>query len=250
MFALSLTVLASAWIAAAVNDDAYHSHGAFAFIRSGERTPVLTGDTQVLTAVGAQQMYELGQNLRARWIDSDGNAGLGRQNIANMSVDIINSDQISIQTLNKPYLISSAQAFMQGMYPPNALGNSTGLGDATSLLANGTTIQAPLSGYQYAPVESFSSIAYNSINLAGNQNCPSAKLDSLQYTVSDDFKNTEAASKETYNTLQTSWFQGNLLDDQKYVRQATPSNEQELTALQRLCPRARDLGLALVSVHT
>ena len=218
MFALSLTVLASAWLATALGDDSYHAHGAFAFIRSGERTPALTGDTQVLTAVGAQQMYQLGQHLRARWIDSDGNAGLGRQNIANMSVDILNNDQISVQTLDKQYLVSSAQAFMQGMYPPHALGNSTGVGDSTGLLADGTVVQAPLSGYQYATVQSLSPFAYNSIYIAGNQNCPSAKLQSLQYTVSDDFENTKAASKETYDKLQTSWFQGNLLDDQ---RQAT-----------------------------
>lgn len=217
MFALSLTVLASAWLAAAQDDDAYHPHGAFAFIRSGERTPVLTGDTQVLTAVGAQQMYQLGQNLRTRWIDSNGNAGLGRQNFANMSVDILNNDQISVQTLDTQYLVSSAQALMQGMYPPHALGNSTGLGDSTGLLADGTIVQAPLDGYQYATVQSFSPYAYNSIYVAGNQNCPSAKVASLQYTVSDGFKNTKAASRETYDKLQTSWFQGNLLDDQRCV---------------------------------
>ena len=213
MFALSLTVLASAWLVAA-DTDVYHPHGAFAFIRSGERTPALTGDTQVLTAVGAQQMYELGQSLRARWIDSDGNARMGRQNIANMSVDILNNDQISVQTLDKEYLVASAQAFMQGMYPPNTLGNSTGLGDATGLLADGTTIQAPLNGYQYATVHSFNEYAYNSIYIAGSQNCPAAKVESLQYIVSDDFKTTKAISKETYDLLQTSWFQGHLLDDQ------------------------------------
>jgi len=215
MFALSLMVLTSAWLAAAQDDDAYHAHGAFAFIRTGERTPALTGDTQVLTAVGANQMYELGQNLRARWIDNSGNAQLGRQNIANMSVDMINNDQISIQTLDTQYLVSSAQAFMQGMYPPHALGNSTGLGDSTGLLANGSLVQAPLNGYQYATVQSFSPYAYNSIYIAGSQNCPMAKLESLQYLVSDSFMNTKANSTETYDKLETNWFQGNLLDDQR-----------------------------------
>jgi hypothetical protein len=220
MFALSLTVLVSAWIVYAQDNDAYHPHGAFAFIRSGERTPYLTGDSQDLTAVGAQQMYQFGQNLRARWIDGDGNAGLGRQNIANMSVDMLNNDQISIQTLDTQYLVSSAQAFMQGMYPPHALGNSSGLGDSTGLLADGTVVQAPLDGYQYATVQSFSPFAYNSIYIAGNQNCPVAKVASLQYTVSADFENTKAASKETYDLMQTSWFQGDLLYDQMYVKQA------------------------------
>jgi len=232
MFALSLTLLASAWTVCAQNNDAYHPHGAFAFIRSGERTPFLTGDSQVLTALGAQQMYQLGQNLRARWIDGDGDAGIGRQNIANMSVDMLNNDQISIQTLDTQYLVSSAQAFMQGMYPPHALGNSTGLRDSTGLLADGTVVQAPLDGYQYATVQSFSPFAYNSIYIAGNQNCPVAKVASLQYTISADFENTKAASKETYDLMPTSWFQGDLLGDQKYVKQA--HHDQELTAHQGL----------------
>lgn len=213
--ALSLTLLASAWTAAAQDNDAYHPHGAFAFIRSGERTPLLTGDSQVLTALGAQQMYRLGQNLRARWIDGKGDTGLGVQSIANMSVDMLNNDQISVQTLDKQYLVASAQAFMQGMYPPSAVGNSTGLGDSTGLLADGTVVQAPLDGYQYAAVQSFNEFAYNSIYIDGNANCPEAKLQSLQYTVSDGFRNTQAASKDTYDLLQTSWFQGNLLDDQR-----------------------------------
>ncbi len=217
MLALTLTVLVSAGLAAGQDATAYHPHGAFAFIRSGERTPLLTGETPVLTAVGSQQMFKLGQNLRARWIAADGDAGLGRQNIANMSTDILNNDQISVQTLDSQYLIASAQAFMQGMYPPRSLANSTGLGDETGLLADGTTVQAPLDGYQYAKVQSFGPLAYNSIYIAGNRNCPEAKLEAMRYTISGQFEETKQASRETYGLLQTSWFEGNLLDDQRYA---------------------------------
>jgi|SRR5690242_3423796 len=217
-------ILASAMLAAAQQTDTYHPHGAFAFIRSGEHTPVLSNESQVLTAVGAQQMYELGQALRARWIASSGDARLGRDNIANMSVDILNNDQISVQTLSTQYLVSSAQAFMQGMYPPSALGNGSGLGDETGLLADGSTVQAPLNGYQYATVQSFSPFTYNSIYIAGNQNCPESRLESLQYTVSDRFRDTKATSQETYDLMQTSWFQGNLLGHQMYIPLSTTMN--------------------------
>lgn len=216
-------LLASATLAASQEtNSSYHTHGAFAFVRSGERTPTLSGESQVLTAVGAQQMYELGQALRARWVSSTGDARLGQENIANMSVDILNNDQITVQTLDKQYLISSAQAFMQGMYPPHALGNGSGLGDETGLLADGTTVQAPLNGYQYATVQSFSPFAYNSIYIAGNQNCPQAKLESLQYTVSDRFQATKAASQDTYDIMQTSWFEGHLRSDQLYELPNSP----------------------------
>ncbi|KAJ4320185.1 hypothetical protein N0V94_003546 [Neodidymelliopsis sp. IMI 364377] len=160
-------------------------------------------------------MYQLGQNFRGRYVASDGAAGLGRQKIANMSVDILNNDQISIQTLDTPYLVSSAQAFMQGMYPPNSIANATRLGDETGLLANGSVVQNPLDGYQYATVQSFSPYAYNSIYISGAQNCPMGKRQSMQYTVSAGFKQTKEKSKDVYETLQTSWFQGGLLDDQR-----------------------------------
>lgn len=212
---LVASLVASAWAASAQDNDAYHSHGAFAFIRSGERTPSLTGDSAVLTALGAQQMYELGQNLRARWIDGSGAARLGVQRIANMSTAVLDNGQISIQTRDKQYLVASAQAFMQGMYPPRAQGNSTALADSTGVLADGSVVQAPLGGYQYAAVQAFSEAAYHSIYVDGNANCPEAKRESLQYTVSDGFKETKTASQDTYELLPTSWFQGDLLDDQK-----------------------------------
>ncbi len=89
------------------------------------------------------------------------------------------------------------------------------LRSSKGLLADGTVVQNPLNGYQYAKVESFSPYTYNSIYIAGSQNCPMAKRESLQYLVSDDFAKTKAASEEVYDTLQTSWFHGHLLDDQR-----------------------------------
>lgn len=42
--------------------------------------------------------------------------------------------------------LDSAYALLQGLYPPMTASNS--------MLANGKTVQAPLGGYQYIPVES------------------------------------------------------------------------------------------------
>jgi hypothetical protein len=215
MFALSLAVLASAWVVDAQADNVqYHPHGAFAFIRSGEHTPVLGPGPQTLTALGAQQMFTLGENYRARYISANGGAGLGRQNMANMSVDVLNNEQISVQTPDSPHLIASAQAFMQGLYPPHLLANaSRGGGDSTGLLADGTAVDYPLNGYQYASVQTYGADAFQSIYFSAQQ-CPLSKVESLKYLASTDFLTTKAASDDMYQSLDLDWFGGQLEKDQ------------------------------------
>ena len=44
-----------------------------------------------------------------------------------------------------PVIFDSAIALLQGLYPPNSNNKIT--------LANGTTVVAPLGGYQYVPIE-------------------------------------------------------------------------------------------------
>jgi len=41
------------------------------FIRTGERTPWVRGGAGVLSALGAQQVLELGHNFRGRYIDKE-----------------------------------------------------------------------------------------------------------------------------------------------------------------------------------
>jgi hypothetical protein len=213
MFALSLAVLASACLANAQADNKqYHPHGAFAFIRSGEHTPVLRGP-QSLTSLGAQQMYTLGENFRARYISPTGDAGLGRQNMANMSVDVLDNTQIAVQTLDSPHLVSSAQAFMQGLYPPRSASNASSNANAAGVLADGSVVDYPLNGYQYASVQTFGADAYQSMYLTAEQ-CPTSKVDSLDYLVSPEFKKTKASSDDMYQKLDLDWFGGHLTKDQ------------------------------------
>jgi hypothetical protein len=213
MFTLLLALLASADLGHAQADNKqYHPHAAFAFIRSGERTPVLRGP-QTLTALGAQQMLTLGQNFRARYISPDGDAGLGRQRIANMSVDVLDNTQISVQTLNSPYLVSAAQAFMQGLYPPHSASNSSGDGGNTGSLADGTTVDYPLNGYQYAMVQTYDQDAYQSMYLTA-EHCPMSKVASLNYLTTPDFVTTSVDSDSVYEKLDVDWFEGHLKSDQ------------------------------------
>jgi hypothetical protein len=57
-------------------------------------------------------------------------------------------------TLIDEYVAASAQAFLQGLYPPTNQNSSGGTLEAVDILANGTISQAPLNGYQYPQLQS------------------------------------------------------------------------------------------------
>ncbi|EFQ86174.1 hypothetical protein P3342_003260 [Pyrenophora teres f. teres] len=208
---MSIAAVASAWLVGAqssVDSDSYHPHAAFAFVRTGERTPILRNNTQRLTALGANQMYTLGQNFRTRYIAGDKPNALGAQHITGLSTDILNNEHVWVQTRDVPYLVSSAQAFMQGLYPPHGIANGTG--DVTGILADGTSVDYPLNGYQYANIRAASPEDPDSIYISGDENCPMAQQAALTYFTTDEFEQTSTANKELYKSLKLDWFEGNM----------------------------------------
>ncbi|PVI02028.1 phosphoglycerate mutase-like protein [Periconia macrospinosa] len=234
MFVLTLSLLALACTSRAqsVNDnDLYHTFGSVVFIRSGERTPtsIRAPGAQTLTSLGAQQMLELGANFRRRYLTTVGEPrNFGVQNIEGMSSDILNSDQLYIQTVNKPYLVSSAQAFMQGLYPPHRM-NISGNGrspDPSYTLSNGTNVDFPLDGYQYPNLQVLSPLDPRSIYIDGLTSCPTAIQAGLMYRLSDEYLRTRSAEKAFYSSLSREWF-GNDIDSSEIdYRYAGPVYEQ------------------------
>jgi len=198
----------------------FHNFATVAFIRSGERTPWLRSGPETLTALGAQQMYELGQNFRGRYIaDSDGPTGLGTLPIADMATARLNPNQLFIQTPDKPYLVASAQAFLQGLYPPVSI-NATRNGpfaDSIAELTNGTAVDFPLGGYQYPNIQSLSDMDPQSVYIDGHYNCPQADLQSALYEVSEPFLSTQAAEAAFYQSLNVDWFLGDLPEGMLWV---------------------------------
>jgi hypothetical protein len=220
MFKLTIATMASAWLVSAqeTDNDFYQPHAAFAFVRTGERTPLLRGGPPVLTALGAQQMFRLGQNLRTRYISGDAPAGLGVQQILGMSPDALNNDQILVQTSDEQHLVAAAQAFMQGLYPPHNIAHSNGTGSSIgSLLSNGSAIDYPLGGYQYAKIRSFGQLDPESIYVAGSQYCPMAQHDAMMYYTTDKFVEAKDANEAFYSKLNLDWFDGNLKKDELSV---------------------------------
>ncbi|KAF2637100.1 phosphoglycerate mutase-like protein [Massarina eburnea CBS 473.64] len=212
MLARSLALLAAAWLVNAQNEnDYYNNFGSVVFVRSGERTPtsISKPGAQVLTSVGAQQMHELGSNFRRRYITTVGSPrGLGVQNIIGMSPNVIKNDQVLIQTLDKPYLVSSAQAFMQGLYPPSKMNITQDFPflDATYGLADGTNVDYPMDGYQYPHIQVLGELDPQSIYLAGEDSCPAAEQAGLMYEITQEYVETRTTEKGVYKALNAGWF--------------------------------------------
>ncbi|KAI9872607.1 MAG: hypothetical protein M1830_000450 [Pleopsidium flavum] len=180
------------------------------FTRYGERTPLILPEQNVLTPLGAQQLYSAGSSFRKRYIappsDSFG-ANLVIQGISTYEID--NSQLYAMSTVDE-FVVASAQAFIQGLYPPlRASSNNTVL-NSISILANGSNIDFPLDGYQYPQIYTASDLDPNSIWLAGEANCPAYSLSDAEYFSSQDFVQTCMTNDEFYKSLEPSMLNGEL----------------------------------------
>ncbi|KAF8128671.1 phosphoglycerate mutase-like protein [Boletus edulis] len=96
-----------------------------------------------LTPYGSSQAYDLGCYLRQTYLNP-----ASPSHIQGINIDVADVDQlfVSADAGGGNVILDSAYALLQGLYPPTTKSKST--------LANGETVQAPLGGYQYVPVES------------------------------------------------------------------------------------------------
>lgn len=119
----------------------------FIYTVYGDRTPLIFPQEPTLTPLGAQQLYSAGQTFRNRYIGSNGSDTTGTA-ILGISPYILDNQAISILTTSDQFLVASASAFMQGLYPPLELATANTFATDLSILANGTTVAAPLSNYR------------------------------------------------------------------------------------------------------
>lgn len=187
----------------------------FIYTRHGDRTPLYSPEMSYLTPFGAQQMNSLGSTFRQRYLTASFNAGQDSTLIRDMSHYLLDSSEVSILTTDHQFTTASAQAFMQGLYPPIA--NNPNLNftyvAGVSNLANGTNIIAPLNGYQYPEINSASSYDLNSIWVDGAANCPAYTAKILEYYNSSDFKFLNQTTWEFYQSLEEEYLQNTFFQD-------------------------------------
>lgn len=194
------TLAACAWSQGEGNETIWAS---VVYSNHGDRTPLVLPVQNVLTPLGAQQLYSAGSFFRQRYLA----APAGGQD-ANYSIDGILHDAFGItQTFIKStlsdYVVASAEAFMQGLYPP--LQNNS---DPYSTLADGSNITSPLGGYQYTQLFTASPADPNVIYIAGSSNCQRYDESVADYSNSQESRQTNSSTMEFYAKFQSDIFAG------------------------------------------
>lgn len=168
--------------------------GVYIFHRHGDRTSKSFAPT-VLTDLGYAQVHASGEFYRNRYVDSNASTP-----IFGLAHDLVKTSQLNVQAPVDSVLQNSAAGFLQGLYPP--VGATLG----SQALANGSSVEAPLNGFQLIPVNSVSSAASsanseNSAWLQGASGCNNAVISSNNYLFSQEYLKTLNETTTFYQSL-------------------------------------------------
>lgn len=136
--ALLATLLYASQSLAQTGVGTYTVWSSVVFSRTGERTPLwLGGEPVILTPYGATQSYTAGSFMRERYFGDFSNSGTSGAPIQGLSANTIDVDQVYIGSQSFQWMAASAQAFLQGFYPPlNQTTVNTKQQDDTAPLVN------------------------------------------------------------------------------------------------------------------
>ncbi|KAM7207152.1 Histidine phosphatase superfamily [Naviculisporaceae sp. PSN 640] len=222
--------------------------GAYIFHRHGDRTskslpPVL------LTPQGADQSRRSGAWYRHRYV-----AGNASSKIHGISSDIVDLSQISAASPVDDILQSSAQAFLQGLYPPVSNRSSD----------QSAGVDALLDGYQFIPIN-IEGPSTNNPNSEANMwlqsgsACPRALQSTKSYFESSDYLAKLKDTKDFYEALlpvyentfprdEASFEQAYAIYDLVHVSTLPPSNSK-ISHPELLTPEAQAQLYTLASAH-
>jgi hypothetical protein len=165
--------------------------GVYMLHRHGDRTPKILAPTN-LTDLGYRQVYLSGDYYRSRYI-VDG----APYRISGINTDEVSLSQLQVSAPIDNVLQSSAIGFLQSLYPP------VGPPLDTEQLANGSTVTAPLNGFQLIPlgVAESGSGSEDSAWLQDTSGCAKAEISSNEYFTSDEYNNLLGSTKGFYQNL-------------------------------------------------
>jgi len=134
------------------------------------------GSNTETTALGEAESNILGTTLRSTYFDSS-----SPSYIEGIRSDLVDNNEVKVRVkagVEGTVVFDSAISLLQGLFPPNPKNKI--------VLANETTIVAPLGGYQYVPVETVE--PGNDRSLEGWTNCPAFEKHTKAFYDSADFK--------------------------------------------------------------
>ncbi|KAJ6260469.1 hypothetical protein Dda_4695 [Drechslerella dactyloides] len=169
--------------------------GVYILSRHGDRTDKSHPPTK-LTNLGYSQILTSGEYYRNRYVSAT-----APNRIFNLSSDEAVNSQISVSTTDDTVLLNSAQAFLQGLYPPVGVRSSETLRD-------GTVVAAVNGGYQLIPVHVMGNGGANKEDatwLQGTSGCAATIKSSKAYADSQEFKNLKNETEDFYHSLEGVW---------------------------------------------
>lgn len=159
MSSLLLTTLLSLSAMAAAANTTQITWAAVIYNYHGEKIPDFHPPPNNLTPTGANQLHRGGESMRTRYLTANGSTADSFP-IMGLSPDNIDNTLIQVHSTNDEFVSVSAQAFMQGLYPPRA---NVPVVDEESIMGTGDLVQYPLNGYQYPNIETLGSLDMNKI---------------------------------------------------------------------------------------
>ena len=165
--------------------------GLYIFSRHGDRTAKSTPPAN-LTALGYQEVVTSGSWFRDQYV-----AANAPSRIAGMNPDLVKQSQLTASAPLDVVLMSSAQGFLQGLYPP------VGAKEGTQTLRNGTEVQTPLNGFQIIPIQTVTTgtSSEDSAWLQGQSNCANALVSSNGYFSTPEYNNLFSRTADFYKSL-------------------------------------------------
>ncbi|KDN50703.1 hypothetical protein RSAG8_01201, partial [Rhizoctonia solani AG-8 WAC10335] len=176
---------------------------------SDNYTPTQTA----ITPLGLVQEYQLGQLIRNLYLNANSPSV-----ISGISTGLFDQNQVRIRADaggEGGVIFDSAVALSQGVWPAATAFNTT--------LANGTTVVAPLNGYQYAPIESVE--PDTDVSLEGWTECNTFTTATSAFYNSTEFMQVSDANADFLTSLRSiiyDFLNVQSIHNQSLAQQITP----------------------------
>ncbi|KFZ02934.1 hypothetical protein V502_11368 [Pseudogymnoascus sp. VKM F-4520 (FW-2644)] len=166
-------------------------HGVTVFTRHGDRNSKHYSGYQ-LSPLGITENFEVGSDYRDLYI-----AAGSQKQILGISDSKYVPSQVYASAPDQQVLLTTATAFLQGLYPPLKDINETPL--ATQSINNGSSYTNPLNGYQYVVLHGEDVNSPDTIWLKGDESCPAAIEAQGTFEESSEFLALNESTKSFYS---------------------------------------------------
>ncbi|KXG47485.1 Histidine phosphatase superfamily, clade-2 [Penicillium griseofulvum] len=196
IYGLPIALLAlqgPATVSAQDSDSTEKVWGVFAFTVHGDSKPSVLTSSRPLTDYGANELAAAASAFRYRYVSTPAGSATGIQNISPI---ILDSNDVDVLSTTGQNIVGSAQAFMQGLYPPLGSMNIPG-----NQIANGSFAQAPLNGYQYPRIVTVGEADPQSVLVEGHAMCDMYHAAEGEYRGSDEVQDITRDTEAFYRRL-------------------------------------------------